>query len=177
MAKAKKEVGDVAVIEKTPVETINEYARAIRNGEHDTIRPGMPQRFSEAASVGDAIVQGDLVIEIVATPGENAAIPDGYQIEKAAASDASIQLVPGNTSGAKHCLALAELKNSKMWRHKEFVKHAEETMCGPMLKAVKEFSILHPVHGKVTVPKGFTVLVSYQREYEVELKKARRNAD
>ena len=175
---AKKEVGNTATIEKTPVEMINEYAAAIRSGTHDTIRPGMPQRFSDAATVGDAIVQGDLVIEIVGIPGDTVDAPAGYEeIVSNEERSQCAQLVPGNTSGSKHCLENTGAKKIKMWRHKDFVKNAEETMCGPMIKAVSDFTILHPVHGSVTVPKGFTVLVSYQREYEVELKKARRNAD
>lgn len=141
---------------------IMNHATKIANGEHETVRPGMPLRFTEACSTNDRIWQGDLALTIVD------AVPDGY----IAAKKPSLQLVLGNNSGAKHCLD--SLDGVAMYTPKDW---NEESLNGPCLVLSQERTVLHPVHGSVTIPAGFMVQCTYQREYDKELERERRARD
>lgn len=149
----------------TTIERIERHAKRIAGGKAK-VHPGQPHRISEAASVGDGVWQGDLGIEIVAK------VPADYvRVKNPKASE--LQLVPGNTEGAKHCLDSCDgvvMHRPKGWPN-------AESLVGPCLTLTKERTILHPKHGNVTIPAGFTVLCRYQREYDAELKRERRNAD
>jgi hypothetical protein len=144
------------------IEEILEHARKISAGELEQVRPGMPLRFSEACTVNDRIWQGDLALTIIAS------MPTGY-VE---AKDPRVQLVPGNTVGAKHCLD--SLQGVKMFLPKDW---NEESLIGPYLEISEERTILHPVHGSVTIPAGFCVHCTYQREFDRELERERRARD
>ncbi len=150
-----------------PILEIEHHAATIAAGAHETVRPGMPFRITEAASPGDAVWQGDLAIEVVADDE----MPLNYaEVERP--TDADRQLVPGNTRGAKHCLD--SLSGVRVFRPKSW---PNVTRTGPLLRLSEERTILHPVHGPVTVPAGMSVLCSYQREWDAEQRAERRNAD
>lgn len=146
------------------IDRIVSHAARIARGE-ETVKPGQPARFTEAASKGDAIWQGDLCLEIVARA------PKGYAKVKNPAG-ANRQLVPGNTVGAKHCLD--SLNGVTLYQPAEWPNVTE---LGPCLSLSEERTVLHPTHGPVTIPAGFSVLCSYQKEWDALQRQARRNAD
>jgi hypothetical protein len=113
---------------------------------------------------GDCIWQGDLGLVIVADKKP----PKGY----VKPNKATVQLVPGNTVGSKHCLDT--LDGVEMYVPNEW---NEETLDGPFLMVNKEVNVLHPTHGTVTIPAGFNVQCYYQREYDRELERERRARD
>ncbi len=45
------------------------------------------------------------------------------------------------------------------------------------MKLTKEHTIQHPEHGDVTIPAGFYCGIQYQRVWDLEQQRARRNAD
>lgn len=145
------------------IEQIEQHCQRITDGS-ERVYPGMPMRFTEACVTGDCIWQGDL--GLVISDSKNP--PVGYiKPEKA-----SVQLVPGNTVGSKHCLDT--LEGVEMYIPK---KWDEETLDGPFLVIKKEVNVLHPTHGTVTIPAGFNVQCYYQREYDRELERERRARD
>ena len=144
------------------IDRIEAHARRIAAGEHETVRPGQPFRLNEAASVGDGVWQGDLGLEVVEAP------PEGYVKAKKPLT----QLVPGETRGARHCLD--STAGVEMWLPKEW---PEVTQLGPCFRLSEERTVEHPVHGDVTIAAGHTILCSFQREYDHEQRRERRNAD
>lgn len=151
--------------ERTAIERVERHAKRISAGEHETVKPGQSFRITEAASIGDGAWQGDLGLEIVAS------VPSNYvQVIKPTKADK--QLVPGNTQGAKHCLD--SLQGVQIFRPSNW---SEESLGGPCLVLTKERTILHPTHGAVTIPAGFTVLCRYQREWDKEQARERRARD
>lgn len=147
--------------EGTALGRLEAHNELIKSGNH-TVQPGQPQRFSEAAVENDTIAQGDLYL-IVREGG----IPEGYTEGKTV-----VQLVPGQTQGAKHCLDSVEgvtMYFPKNWN--------EADLAGPIFVADREVEVLHPVHGNVTIPAGFMIECRYQREWDAELARERRNAD
>lgn len=149
----------------TPIEKLQRHARRIGSGNHERVKPGMPFRITEAASVGDGVWQGDLGLEIVV------AVPPGYVLVERP-SGADRQLVPGNTQGARHCLD--SLDGVTLYRP---ARWSEESLAGPCIVLEQERTILHPTHGPVTIPAGFTVLCRYQREWDREQQQERRARD
>lgn len=144
---------------------IQERARQITSGNDPNVKPGQPERFTEAAACNDTIRQGDLYVTIIAE------IPADYvKVVKPQAIDR--QLVPGNTQGAKHCLD--SLAGVTLYRPKDW---NDESLRGPAFALTKERTVLHPTHGAVTIPKGFVVLCRYQREFDKELQRERRAID
>ncbi len=145
------------------IESIETHARRIADGQ-ERVSPGMPLAFTEACSPGDCIWQGDLALIISGSHNP----PKGYKLAK----EPSVQLVPGNNVGAKHCLDSlegVEIFLPKNWN--------EESMDGPFLRIKQERHIIHPTHGKVTIPAGFNIECGYQREYDKELERERRVRD
>ena len=148
------------------IATIEKEAEAIRNRKHESIVPGQQERLNEACAISDGARQGDLYLKIVD------AVPAGYvRVEKPKAIDK--QLVPGNTEGAKHCLD--SFAGVALYRPADWPN--AESLIGPCFVLTKERTVLHPVHGAVQIAAGHTVLCSYQREFEAETRKERRNAD
>jgi hypothetical protein len=149
----------------TTIERIEQHAQRIAAGENETVSPGKPARFTEASTPHDGIWQGDLGLEIVKS------VPDGYiRVTKPKVADK--QLVPGTTQGARHCLD--SLRGVTIYRPAEW---SEESLDGPCLVLSAERTILHPTHGSVTIPAGFTVKCRYQREWDKEQAAARRTRD
>lgn len=147
----------------TIIDKITRKANRIASGK-DKIEPGQPVRISEAASASDFARQGDLYL-IVAD-----AVPSDYT--KAAKPQA--QLVPGTTQGARHCLD--SLDGVTLYLPKDW-SDAYEGLDGPCFVVAKERTVVHPTHGHVTIPAGFTIQCRYQREWDQEQKRERRNAD
>ena len=143
-----------------------DYARKIYNGENGTQRPKMPYVFSEEASDGDMVWQGDLGIGIV-----SGGPPSGYvRVEKALKC-----LVPGkdHTIGARHCLS--SCNGVEMWIPQNW---DETSLDGPYIKLSKVTTITHPVHGDVIIPACFNeIQIVYQREWDLELARERRAKD
>lgn len=149
----------------TTIERIEQHVAAARESKDPAVMPGRPERFTEAAQAGDTIPQGDLYLMIVD------AVPNDYvRVTKPTAADK--QLVPGNTQGARHCLDA--LSGVKLFRPQNWTG---EDLRGPCFVLTKERTILHPTHGDVTIPAGFTVLCGYQPEFDSETRRERRNAD
>jgi hypothetical protein len=149
---------------------LSKHVDQINAGEIEGVCPGQPTSFTAACTAGDAIAQGDL--NLVITSGK---IPEDYvKVEfTGQATDAQhLQLVPGNTQGAKHCLD--SLDGVTMWRP---AKWDMESLVGPILKLTKDRTVLHPTHGAVTMLAGTTVHCRYQREWEKEEAKERRARD
>jgi len=145
------------------IDDIEQHCRSIADG-CEKVYPGMPLRFTEASTSGDCIWQGDLGLVVV----DNENIPQGY----VKPDNKTVQLVPGNTVGSKHCLDTldgVEMYVPSKWN--------EETLQGPFLVISKEVTVLHPTHGNVTIPAGFNVQCYYQREYDRELERERRAKD
>lgn len=150
----------------TAIEKLQRHTAKIRNGKH-RVKPGQPIRFPEAAAHGDFIRQGDLYLILI----ENTTSFAGYSVVESP-RDIDRQLVPGNTTGAKHCLD--SLKGVTLLRPVEWTG---ETLQGPLLRLSQERVVMHPTHGAVTLLAGTTILCHYQRELDQELRKERRARD
>ncbi len=147
------------------MERIEKHAEAIKSG-NEKVKPGQPARFTEASVAGDTVAQGDLYLCIY-----EGKPPAGYaQVKNLTERDK--QLVPGNTQGSKHCLD--SLEGVKLFRPENWTG---DDLRGPLLGLSEERTVLHPTHGSVAIPAGFSVLCGYQPEYDAELKRERRNAD
>lgn len=134
------------------IDQIQKHAKRIADGA-ERVSPGMPLAFTDACTAGDCIWQGDLGLII----SESSNPPRGYQ----KADKPTEQLVPGNTVGARHCLDSldgVEMYLPKVWN--------EESLQGPFLVFSEERKVLHPTHGCVTIPAGFSVECVYQREWD-----------
>lgn len=148
------------------IEKIEKQAKQIAERKHETICPGQPHRISEAATIGDGVWQGDLGIEIVASD-----VPRDCVLI-ANPTDKDRQLVPGNTTGSKHCLD--SLEGVELYRPANW---NEASLVGPFFRLSQERTITHPTHGAVIIPAGFSVRCRYQVNYDEQLKAARRAAD
>lgn len=76
------------------------HALADATARAEQIKNDAPQRFPEAASIGDAVRQGDIYIQLVEPA---TARPMFYQLEQNV--EFPMQLADGNTKGSRHCLA------------------------------------------------------------------------
>ena len=139
---------------KSPIQEIVEFAADIRDGK-GTVSPGTSMRFPEAASLNDAIAQGDLLLKVVDS------VPAGFsKIENL--KDADRQLVVGNTIGAKH--ALSSLAGVTLYRPAEWTV---ESFIGPVFVCSQEVDVTHPVHGHVTIPANTMIACEYQKEMDL----------
>jgi hypothetical protein len=146
----------------TAIEKIQEHATRIKNGEHDKIGPGKPVTMSNALVAGEGVAQGDLMLIVVDS------VPKGFELRQ----EPSVQLVPGNTVGAKHCLD--SLDGVELFYPEEW---SEESLVGPVMRLSQERTVLHPTHGAVTIPGGMLVGCFYQREWDREVAAERRARD
>ncbi|MAT51150.1 MAG: hypothetical protein CMK32_08205 [Porticoccaceae bacterium] len=139
--------------------------------------PGMPAAFTEACVTNDAIWQGDLCLKIVHHPGAahslESAIPDNYK-KVESPKDEDRQLVPEGGEGSRH--KLQSLKGVEIYRPDGWGVD-EEMLSGPIFVLSSPGVVEHPKHGNVTIPAGFAVRCSYQREYDEEQKRERRARD
>ena len=159
----------------TAIEKITRKVSRIKNG-NDKIEPGQPVRISEAAAHLDAVRQGDLYLIVVEGGVSDAAAAIDFHgiYDQIDTRNIDRQLVPGNTQGAKHCLD--SLDGVTMYRPRGWNAEWEE-LAGPFLIVSKERTVEHPTHGSVTIPAGMSVVCFYQREWDAEQRRERRNAD
>lgn len=133
----------------------------------ESVNPGQDAAFTEACTPGDAIWQGDLCIQIVDS------IPKGFARVKNP-TDKDRQLVPEGGEGSRHLVD--SLDNVELYRDPSWGQE-EGSLVGPAIKCKAATTITHPRHGNVSIPAGFTVGFTYQREYDEELKRERRARD
>lgn len=120
------------------------------------VKTNAPQRFGEAASVGDDYRQGDVYITYL---GETA--PGGLKKSKSVRA----QLAPGTTQGSRHVLDSVEGVT-------EFSVPNATEFDGPVLLLEVERTVTHPEHGHVTLAPG-CYGVTYQRTEDAERRRAR----
>jgi hypothetical protein len=139
---------------KSAIQEITKFAEDIKAG-NGPVQPGAPMRFPDAVSVNDAIAQGDLLLKVVDS------VPAGFtKVDKLEPKD--MQLVVGNTVGAKH--ALSHLNGVTLYRPAEWTI---ESFIGPVFVCNQEVSVTHPVHGNVTVPANTMIACEYQKELDL----------
>lgn len=166
---------------KIITKTIADIAAAVERIQNDGL-----QKFSDAAAPGDAVRQGDVVIQYL---GDDTQIPAHIY---ARIDQPVLQLAPGNTKGSRHCLATAEgvemwlpvqtdeavakhvyaKHNAKMprgqgrWQldFRDELDALEEAMAlaGPIFKLTQPNVVTHPEHGDWALPCG-TYRVIFQR--------------
>lgn len=144
---------------------IESHRDAIVRGECK-LGPGQPIRMSEALGNGEGVAQGDLNLIV------RERVPEGYELRE----NGGGQLVPGNTTGAKHIitdLTAVEIYDPPGW------SPTYDELKGPFLVVKREVENLvgHPVHGPVTIPADRVVECGYQRVWDQEELKARRQRD
>jgi len=110
--------------------------------------------FSQAASPGEYIRQGDVYISAI----ENA---DGLKLDP----KPNPQMAPGDTRGSRHILN--SLENVVMYR-----KDDPTALEGPILHVMKDVVLEHPDHGHVGLTPGFYA-ITFQRQMAEELRRAR----
>lgn len=119
----------------------------------ESIRTDKPQRFSEAASVGDFVRQGDLYItRIEAIPSDAVEV----KVES--------QLASGSTRGSRHILSHDDVK---MYRIQD-----DNELTGPLIRVDTEVTVTHPEHGDWVLPVG-CYSITYQRAFADELRRVR----
>jgi hypothetical protein len=154
----------------TLIEEMMAHTEKIRDGSHESVKPGQPAAFTEACSANDCIWQGDLGLVISDRKKNEKGVFEGY---KKSDSNGSTKLVLGGSQGSNHCLESLdgiELYVPEGW--------SEESLIGPIFVAAEaEAKVVHPIHGAVTVPKGFTIECYYQREWDKEQQRERRARD
>ena len=159
------------------------------------------QHFPEAASIGDAIRQGDVYIQLIDEADIEAAGPLFHKL-----AEPVLQLAPGDTKGSRHCLASADgvemwepeltdeaalkyvfAKNNtplpKDYRTRWIQEFREErnaieaamSLAGPVFKLSRPNTLVHPEHGDWALPCG-TYRVIFQRTVD-EAQRVRRVLD
>jgi hypothetical protein len=170
----------------TIIEKMEKHVKAQREAlkvdNNDAVKPGQPVSFTEASTPGDAYWQGDLlIIDRNDLAMENGTFP-GFS-EATRKKDESegafnmrlTKLVLGETQGARHTLRSTEgvkVFHPENWN--------DESLVGPILVLDKNgngATIDHPVHGSVSIPAGFTVALTYQREWDKYQAQQRRARD
>ncbi len=149
---------------------IEDHARTVKEGRHETVKPGQPFSFNPAHEVGEGVWQGDLGIAIIA------GVPDGYDLVKKPTT-ADRKLVPGSEDGAKH--HLDSFDGVKLYHPKGWGKDME-MLAGPVLVVSKPRQIVHSgsgQHGTVGLCEGNTYGITYQRVWENEEARERRSRD
>lgn len=146
------------------LEKIEQHRDLLVSGE-GKIAPGQPLTFSPASTIGDRIWQGDLGLTI-----RDEKVPENYKLRETPDG----QLVPGNTTGAKHIVrdvAGVQIYDPPGW------SPTYDELRGPILRALRDTTIDHPTHGSVTILEGQCVECGYQRVWDQEQAKERRQRD
>lgn len=154
-------------------QTLAQIAEAVERVQNDGL-----QQFSAAASPGDALRQGDVVLQFL---GDDVQIPP-HIYQKLATP--VLQLAPGTSKGSRHILASAE--GVEMWepvatdeavaRH-VYQRHGKKlprglrrwdmeyraeidaleeavAMAGPIIRLATPNVLTHPEHGDWALPAG-----------------------
>ena len=116
----------------------------------ETIINDKPQRFPDAAAVGDYWRQGDIYITKLAQC-------DGEKVQ------AEAQLAEGSTQGSRHILD--SLDGVVMFKPTN-----STVLTGPHFSLTKERTVTHPQHGDVVLPAG-CYGITYQRAFADELRR------
>lgn len=172
----------------TVSKTLSDIAAAVEAIKNDGL-----QHFPEAASIGDAVRQGDVYIQLIDEADIAAAGPLFHKL-----SEPVLQLAPGNTKGSRHCLASAEgvemwaptltdeaalkyvfakngAKLPKNYQRTFIGEYREErnevedaiSLAGPIFKLSQPNTLVHPEHGDWSLPSG-TYRVIFQRTVDEE---------
>jgi len=137
------------------------------------VRPGevidrrKPQNFPEAASVGDFVRQGDVMILRAQMEGKKHVIRDSKEgkvgIRKM--DTVNLQLAPGNTPGSRHILDSGE--GVTMYTLAEANEYD-----GAILALEKKRTLNHPEHGAFVLPPG-VYAIRFQRTVDMDEKQRR----
>jgi len=117
----------------------------------EEIKSNAPQRFPEAASIGDSHRQGDIYLTLLD------GVPDGAKKVPFRA-----QLADGETQGSRHCLASSA--GVTMYTRKN-----PTNLEGPVFVLATENVVEHPEHGHVILPAnvgGTCYGITYQRNLD-----------
>lgn len=143
---------------------LTEHRERIVGGEC-RMSPGQPATFTHGCVPGvDMIAQGDL--DLLLEEG----IPKGFSLRKSGDG----QLVPGTTAGSKHVVvdpSTCEIYDPQNWSPEY------DGLVGPVVVAKQDTVVSHPTHGAVTILAGQTVHCEYQRVFEHEQARERRQRD
>lgn len=131
----------------------------------ETISPGLPYRLGDHNSIGDMVVQGDLMITVV----EHQSVPEGYELVQRP-TDADRQLVPDDGGPGSHH-RLASLDGVTLYRPRDWGADSTD-YAGPLVIFDRPNAIPHEAganpHGTVYVDSAMSVLCEYQRNLSVE---------
>lgn len=142
------------------VEKMMEYVSSMKSGDA-AVKPGQPERFTEACTRGDTIQQGDVNFTIV----DKSDIPSNFVDWK---PNKVLQLVHGGNVGSMHCLD--SMDGVTGFAPADW---SIESLQGPILILSKERTAVHPKHGDVTFCKDTCINVTYQRNTDLEGKIAK----
>ena len=152
----------VAVVEA--MGRLTEHRERIVGGQC-RMAPGQPATFTHGCVPGvDMISQGDL--DLLLEEG----VPKNFTLRKSGDG----QLVPGSTAGSKHVVvdaAACEIYDPPGWSNEY------DELVGPVVVAKQDTTVGHPTHGAVTILAGQTVHCAYQRVFEHEAARERRQRD
>jgi hypothetical protein len=155
----------VATPVKEALGRLTNHQQKILAGENK-VSPGEPATFTRGCVPGcDMICQGDL--DLLLEEG----VPTGFVPRK---NRLDGQLVPGTTVGSKHVVrdpSTCQIFDPPRWSPEY------DELAGPVVVAEKDTVIDHPTHGAVTVLAGQTVHCEYQRVWEQEQARERRQRD
>lgn len=150
--------------EATAFERVESHNELLKSGE-GKVQPGQPMNLSPALASDQAIAQGDFYLRLVD------GVPEGYVL----AEEPSVQLVQGETIGAKHCLD--SLDGVQVFLPPTWGE--DENTNGPVLVIEKGANreLQHPKHGNISLPDDCTLDTWYQRAFDEESKRERRARD
>jgi len=145
---------------------LTDHQQKILRGDNK-VSPGEPATFTHGMTPGvDQVCQGDLDLNL-----EEGAIPKGFALRK---NRLDGQLVPGTTNGSKHIVvdpSTCDIYDPQGWSPEY------DGLIGPIVVAKQDTVIGHPTHGAVTILAGQQVHCEYQRVWEQEQARERRQRD
>ncbi|MAX26626.1 MAG: hypothetical protein CMJ19_19200 [Phycisphaeraceae bacterium] len=133
----------------TSIESLNRVRTAA-----ESIKSDLPQRFPEAASIGDTFRQGDIYIQLLQR------VPASWR----KASIQNPQLAPGTSKGSRHILD--SLRDVTIYE-----KTNANAITGPIIHIFCQRTITHPEHGDVILPPGI-YKITYQRAFVPPVKRS-----
>lgn len=182
---------NTAVIVNNVQQTLVDIADAVEKIKHDQM-----QHFPEAASIGDAVRQGDIYIQLI-DARDLETLGALYTPVDSAALSSHLQLAPGNTKGSQHIIQSSD--GLMMWlptltddavlqyvckqRGVAVPENASQfsapylderdsiemalNLAGPIFKCTTPNVVTHPEHGDWYLPTG-VYRVIFQRTVDEE---------
>lgn len=146
------------------IEATKAYQQVARDFERiDNSKPV----FANLMSAGDTTVQGDVHITLL-----DAEIAGGTLAK-------SRQLAPGTTQGSRHfatgdCDVLNVPKDQAIEALNRLIPETRglQLFVGPMIRAIGDVTVEHPEHAWQTLPAGSCYLVTIQRSWAAEVRRA-----